>query len=230
MRDSWRLNTGRPFDDGRDAEAALIHRSLKPAQPAGRRWIKTGQTPIVTREPHKGVFVDLQFAKAGAQRADAAVHGDQFTIMLLRLGAELGERLFVGIIGYPRIVWGAVPDDREERFLRRNLDLDELQRLVDDDFRGVAAVLLNFTLTTHDRVAIEKIRHRQPFIETKSTRVMGVLLEDRGAGASQSVQVPFAKMRGGVTGVFHRLAKRLLLLPQCVAMVEHAGAVVGAPG
>ena len=177
-----RLNPGRPFDDGRDAQAPFVHRPLEAAQAAGRWRIKTGQTTVVTREPNERVLSDAQLFQAGPERADAAVHGNEFAVVLLRLGAELVERLFVGIIGHPRIVRGAVPDDREEWFFSRDLGFDELERLVDDDLRGVTGVLFNFASPAHDRVTIEKICHRQPFIKTKRAGVMRILLEDRGAG------------------------------------------------
>ena len=78
---------------------------------------------------------------------------------------------------------------------------EEFEGFGDDDFGRVPFELFKFSAAAEERVAVEEIRGGEPLVETEFTGVMIVGGEDGGAGAAETVEVPFAKMRGGVAGV-----------------------------
>ena len=124
---------------------------------------------------------------------------------------------------------GAVPDHGEERFLGLGFLGNELQGLVHDDLGRVALEILELSLPAHDGIKIEKIGHGKPSVEAEGTGTMGVVAEDRYAGAPQPVEVPLAEVAGGIACLLHGLGNGLLLVAQGVTMIENTRTVVGTP-
>ena len=79
---------------------------------------------------------------------------------------------------------------------------NELQSLAHDDLGRVSFEFLKLSVAAHDRVAVKKVRDRQPGVEAEGSRVVIVAGKNRDPGASQAVEVPFAEMARCVAGLF----------------------------
>ena len=110
------------------------------------------------------------------------------------------------------------------------MTVEKLDRLGDGDLRRVALELLDLAARRHQRIEIEEVRHRNPFVEAERAGAARIVGQDRRAGPAEAVEMPFAEMAGHVARRLQRLGDRLLLQPQRVAVAEHARAIVRAAG
>jgi hypothetical protein len=213
-----------------DAETALEDGTLVAAESVdgGRRDF--GEATIVAAKPEEGVVGETEFTEAAAERADAAVEGDEFAVVVLRGFREGGEGGAVAIRGFERGVGRAIPNDGESGFGAGTVPREEFQGLGDNDFGRISFEFFELSATAEERIAVKKIGGGEPLVETELTGVVIIGGEDGSAGAAETVEVPFAEMRSGVAGVAEGARQRFFLAAERVAVVFNAGAVVVAPG
>ena len=223
-------NASGPFNHTRHPQPTLVHAALVTAQTTSGVRLKPRQATVVAGEPDQRVVCHAELAQAFPQGADAAVHGHQFTIVILRLGCELGKRSLILGRRNPRTMRRAVPNHREERLLGLHLFANELQRLIDHYLGGVAAIIFKLAHAAQEWVALKKVCHRQPHIKADLAGAVGIIFQDRYARSAQAVKVPFPEMAGGVSSALHGASERLFLTAQGEAVIEHARAIVRSAG
>lgn len=165
-----------------------------------------------------------------AKGADAAVHGDEFSVLVLAVLGEVSEWCAVFFGGDHGVVGGAEPDDDEEGIVGLGLFLDEFEGFGDGDFGGVAIVVFDFAAAAEERVHVEVVGGGQPGIEAEGTGVMGIVGEDGSTGSAEAVEVPFAKVTGAVSLIAKGLGDGFFLEAKRVAVVEDTAAVIGTAG
>ena len=124
----------------------------------------------------------------------------------------------------------AIPDDNKKRFAGVLIGSKELKSFADNDFRGIAAMLFYRSLPTHQRIIIKEVADAKPSVKTKGAGIVRVFFENGNSRPAQAVQMPFAKMRGGVAVVPKGLGGGFFLETQRIAVVKNAGAVVASAG
>ena len=59
------------------------------------------------------------------------------------------------------------------------MTFEELDRLGDGDFRRVAVELFDLAAARHQRIEVEEVRHRHPFVESKLAGTARVVAQHR---------------------------------------------------
>ena len=90
--------------------------------------------------------------------------------------------------------------------------------------------LLELALAAHEGIEVEEVGDGEPLVEPEDARVMGVGGKNGSAGPTEAIDVPFAKVAGGVAGFFKSGGEGLFLTAESVTVVEDGGAVVGSSG
>ncbi len=224
------FDDGGPFHDAGDAEAAFKDGAFVTAEAAGGVGFDFGEAAVVAVEDDEGVVGDAEVAEFLAEGADAAVHGDEFAVVIGGGGVERGEGGFVGVAGFEGRMGAAVPEDGEEGFPGGVLFGDELEGFGDDDFGGIALEFLGGAVAAEVGVAVDEVGGGEVFVEAESGGGTGVRGEDGRAGAFVAVEVPFAEVTGAVADFLQGLSEGFFLEAEGVAVGEDTGAVVGAAG
>ena len=100
----------------------------------------------------------------------------------------------------------AEPDHREERLVAPGRLGNPVQRQGGRDVRAFAVGLDHFSVMAEERAVLVKVRARKPVVEPAVARA------GRAIGAHRA-DVPLAKMRRRVAGLFQRLGDGDLLRP-----------------
>ena len=120
-----RLDHGWPFHDPGNAQAAFVDPAFVTTQTAGGAGSDFRQATVVAVEHDKRVLGDAELAQPCPQGADAAIHGDEFAVMIGRGGRQVLKGSLVRLAGPERGMRSAIPDDGEGGLLRGVLFLDE---------------------------------------------------------------------------------------------------------
>jgi hypothetical protein len=99
-RDARLLDHGGPLDDRGHAEAAFVDGALVAAEVGDGGGGDFGEAAVVTAEPEERVVGEAEVAEAAAEGADAAVHGDEFAVVVLGDFWQRGEGGAVGVGGF----------------------------------------------------------------------------------------------------------------------------------
>ena len=150
--------------------------------------------------------------------------------MVLACLIEVLERCDVSGACAEGTVGGAIPDHGEEGRVLFLLGGDEFYRFVDDDSGGVTLEGVDAILSPKDGIEVEKVRDGEPSIEAKGGGAVGVVGQDRDAGAPEGIEVPFAEVAGGIARLFKGGCESLFWEPEGVAVAGDAAAVIGATG
>lgn len=224
------FDDGGPFHDARDAKAAFEDGAFVAAKAAGGVGFDFGEAAVVAVEDDEGVFGDAEVAEFLAEGADAAVHGDEFAMMICGVGVERGEGGFVRVVGFEGRVRTAIPKDGEERLLGGGLFFDEFEGLSDDDFGGIAGEFFGDSIAAEIGVAVDEVGGREVFVEAEGGGVARVRCEDGSSGAFVAVEVPLAEVTGGVAGFLKGLGDGFFLEAEGIAVGEDASTVIGTAG
>lgn len=216
--------------DARNTEPAFIDLAfVSPKIPHGG-GLHFGEAPVVAAKPNEGVVGNLEVTKSLAKSAHGAVEGDEFAVVVLTALIEILEGGDVFFAGFKRKMGRAIPNDSEERLLIGGLLFDELQGFIDNDSRGVALELMNTFGSSHERIEIEEVGDRHPFLESEASGPVGIVRQDGNARATETIEVPLSKMSGGVAGILERGGDGFLREPESVAVTGNSGPVVGPTG
>ena len=130
-----------------------------------------------------------------------------------------------------RDVRTAKPDDGEKGLLLLGLLANELQRLAHDRVRAIARGLFGLAVVPKGPVRLEVIRHGKRFIESNTAWRQRIGVRHHPPRSrSGPAQMPFAKMRRRVTGLFGDLTNSHFLFAQRHAGPEDPHAVRMPPG
>ena len=193
---------------------------------------KRGQAAVVAAEPDERIVGYTQISQTPTQVADRPVHGDDLAMVDTGGFRQVGERLHVLVLGLEWPVRRRVPDHDEGGFVLFVRPLDELQGFVDQNFRRLPVDALRCAVATQQRIEVELIGGAEPVIEPEFTGVVRIGQWHRivGVGRSHGVEMPFAEMGGGVSGIAKGDGQCFLLLVDGAANGEHSRAVVGPAG
>ena len=137
------LDASRPADDARDADAALVHRPLPAAQAAGAAAVAAVQAvalrAVVRGEEDERGVGELLFVQRSSSAAEGVVELRDVAVMLAHVlvGRSL-VRLLKLRVGLDRQVRLVRPDGQEERLPRVAPVREPLDRLIDDQRRGIS--------------------------------------------------------------------------------------------
>ena len=190
--------------------------------------VDVGETAIVAGEPDERVPRNAEVSKSLPQGTNGTVHGRQFAELQGRtlVGAvQVGGHILLGRL--ENTVGCRVPDQREHRPTLLRLPGDEFEGFVNDHLGTVALELFRDAISAQHRIQVELRGNAQPIVEAELTgiaRVAGRYLVIR---VSAPVQMPLAKMRGGVTGLPECRGQHHFLRVDRIANLEHAGPIVG---
>ena len=82
----------------------------------------------------------------------------------------------------------------------------------------------------HERIEVEEVGDSFPCFESGAFRAEGIVGQDGNTRAAQTVEMPFAEVAGGVTGIFESGRDGFFLKAQRVTMTGNARAIIGATG
>ena len=171
-----RFDSGGPFEDGGDAQAAFVNSAFVAAEITHGGGFDFGKPAVVAAEPDHGVVGDFEIAEGLAEDPDTAVEGDELGVVFLAIFIEILKGRDVFLACFERGVWRSIPDYSEEGLLRILLFFDEGEGLVDDDLRRVAFELMHTPGRAHKRIEIEEVGHGHPGLESKTFGAVGIFV------------------------------------------------------
>ncbi len=199
-----RLQPRRPFQNRRHQQTAFVNLVLQSPESARRAHVL--QRPVIAAIPQNRILPQPHFPQLLPQPPERPVHRRDFPVKIRLPLRLIRVKRPILLQRLERRMRRPKPNHRQKRLLLLRAFPNKLQRQIDRDFRTVPLERNRLSLIAQNRIQIEKIRRRNPLVESLPARIHRTPRLHRP-------QMPFPKMPRPIPRFPQPLRQRCLLRP-----------------